>query len=225
MRFVAVLISGLIAGTSPTTTQAQSTCDEVDLGDYGSVEEWTFDYEDCLERALKRNPRDADAYWRRGEIHAGFGELDGALDDFTKAIELNPERSIFYRSRGDAYQAAGKPKLAIRDYSKALEFDPSDFRARTSRARAYAKIGEKANAKSDYDDVIASFTETIETNPQNQWAFYYRGLAYKELGEDDRAVADLEKALSIDPNLKEAASALVKLRGPVDLEDSEPARN
>jgi tetratricopeptide (TPR) repeat protein len=210
---VTALFFGLVAAIFPTTTQAQSVCDEdVDMMDYDSIEEWTFDYEDCLELALKRNPRDADSYWRRGEIHADLGELDKALGDFTKAIELNPKRSAFYKSRGDAYDASGKPRLAIADYSKALELDPSDFDARRSRARVYAAIGENASAQSDYDHVIAGLTKSIEANPRNQYAYYHRGLVYKERGEHDRAIADLERALSIDPKLKEAESALAELR-------------
>jgi tetratricopeptide (TPR) repeat protein len=225
---VTALFFGLVAAAIfPITTQAQSVCDDdVDMMDYDSIEEWTFDYEDCLELALKRNPRDADSYWRRGEIHADLGELDRALGDFTKAIELNPKRSAFYKSRGDAYEASGEHKLAVADYSKALELDPSDFRARSSRARAYLELGESENAQSDYDHVIAGFTKSIEANPKNQYAYYHRGLVYKERGEHDRAIADLEKALSIDPKLKEAGSALAELRskGAADSKNKEPVK-
>jgi len=42
--------------------------------------------------------------------------------------------------------------------------------------------------------------KAIELNPANAEAYYNRGLASKELGEKERAIADFEKFLTLTDN-------------------------
>ena len=46
--------------------------------------------------------------------------------------------------------------------------------------------------KGDYDRAIADFNEAIRLKPDLAEAYYNRGLAYDEIGEDTKAKADRE---------------------------------
>ena len=52
----------------------------------------------------------------------------------------------------------------------------------------------------DLDSVIARCGRAIEADPGDIEAYASRGLAYLRKGEIDRAVADYDRALSIDPD-------------------------
>jgi tetratricopeptide (TPR) repeat protein len=54
-------------------------------------------------------------------------------------------------------------------------------------------------------------------------AYWARGEIYEAQGRNQQAIADLAKALSIDPNLKDAARALARLGAGVDVAESEVA--
>ena len=54
--------------------------------------------------------------------------------------------------------------------------------------------------------------KAIEINPQNALAYYQLGSLYAVQGETENAIANIKNALKIDPNLKEAQSALLSLQ-------------
>ena len=54
------------------------------------------------------------------------GDLDAAIDDYSKSISLAPENAWVYSVRGAAYGAKGDLDAAIDDYSKAISLNPED---------------------------------------------------------------------------------------------------
>ncbi len=51
-----------------------------------------------------------------------------------------------------------------------------------------------------YDQAIAYYTEAIERNPNDRYAYNNRGVAYSDQGEYDLAMADYNKALQLNPD-------------------------
>ncbi len=60
------------------------------------------------------------------------------------------------------------------------------------------KKGFEFARREDWDAAIACYTEAIRIKPDFAGFYYYRGLAYEELGDEDKAEADFAKA-SIPP--------------------------
>ena len=69
--------------------------------------------------------------------------------------------------------------------------------------------------KCDYDQAIADFDEAIALDPQDALAYANRGYAYYNLGDDDKAIADYERALELGLELSdhEAVEELLKELG------------
>ena len=63
-----------------------------------------------LNRAIKIDPKNAEAYDGRGQAYAKSGDPVKANTDFDKAIELNPKMASAYRHRGENYKALVKSK-------------------------------------------------------------------------------------------------------------------
>ena len=58
---------------------------------------------------------------------------------------------------------------------------------------------ERGKAKM-YRQAIYDLKETIRLDPTNAEAFYYKGLAHKELKEHQKAIADYNEAIRLNPN-------------------------
>ena len=64
--------------------------------------------------------------------------------------------------------------------------------------------GVEAHQRDDFDDAIAYYDEIISTDPEDTSilaeTYYNRGTAYSTIGEYDRAIEDLTKAIELRPN-------------------------
>ena len=59
--------------------------------------------------------------------------------------------------------------------------------------------GRVALEKEDYNLAITLFDEAIGLDREFAWAYCLRGKAYDEIGEFDKAMADLSEATRLDP--------------------------
>ena len=115
-------------------------------GKKGHYDEAISDYN----KAIKLNPRLAEAYVYRGFVYYKKGQYDKAIFDYNKAIELNPRDALAYGIRGIAYQNKDQLEKAVSDYNKAIELNPKDARAYNNRAVAYFF---KREYEKSWDDV------------------------------------------------------------------------
>ncbi|MGH7194949.1 MAG: tetratricopeptide repeat protein [Candidatus Saccharimonadales bacterium] len=65
--------------------------------------------------------------------------------------------------------------------------------------------GRAAYELQQYDEAVAAFSVCIVLADGAPWSYYNRGLAYAQLKHGDAARRDLDRALSLDPNLADAA--------------------
>ena len=83
--------------------------------------------------------------------------------------------------------------LALAAAHRALEIDPD-------LSMAYAVIGmEHETTGEGQIGAIRNLDMAIEKNPKNATAWLWRAITFKDMGYFEKAVADLEQCLSIDP--------------------------
>jgi tetratricopeptide (TPR) repeat protein len=70
---------------------------------------------------IERAPEDATAYHNRAYAYALAGEIDNAIEDYSKAIALAPSNAGAYANRGRAYASKGDYTRAVEDETKAHE--------------------------------------------------------------------------------------------------------
>src|SRR5207249_9199069 len=66
----------------------------------------------------------AAALANRGVARARLGDLDGAIDDYTRALDLAPGDGDILFDRGNAWAAKGEYQRAMADFRRAEETDP-----------------------------------------------------------------------------------------------------
>lgn len=74
---------------------------------------------------------------------------------------------------------------------------------RLALGEIYTQATAAIEAK-DYAKAVELLDQAVEKMPDDQWTFRSRALAHAHLGEDEKATADVEKCLSIDPENADA---------------------
>ncbi|MGA2092826.1 MAG: tetratricopeptide repeat protein [Sedimentisphaerales bacterium] len=147
--------------------------------------------------SISQNPDKAIMFTNRGAVKINMGDLQGAINDFTKAIELSPEDAAAYSNRGMAYSSTGRLERAIEDYDKAVELNPN-------YAGVYNNWGYTEQAKGDLDKAVKKYDKAIELKPDFADAYNNRGNAYQAKGDLAQAVNDYNKAIELNPNYDDA---------------------
>jgi len=116
------------------------------------------------------------AYVTRGNAFVKQGDLDSAIDDFTKAVRQNPRSLVAYYNRGNAYFAQENFDQAIADFSLAISLQLDHLLSYNGRGNAYLAKGETERAIAEYD-------KALEIDPNNNQAAQNRALAYAKDGD------------------------------------------
>jgi hypothetical protein len=115
---------------------------------------WAEDYEEALpyfEKAVKKNPRYADAHFQIGYCNMFLGHYQNAIEAFDQTIRIKPDDTDAYDNRGESYRRKGQYDKAISDFSKAIEIDPQHAIAHSNRGFIYLlKLGDLKKGCSDW---------------------------------------------------------------------------
>jgi tetratricopeptide (TPR) repeat protein len=156
-----------------------------------SIKDYSGAVSDC-NKAIKLNPEDEKAYGERGKAKLHQGDWTGAISDFSQAIELNPNDEEIYSARGLAKDALKDYTGAATDLNKAIELDPKDAMAYFNRSFVMDETSDFGNEILDFDKVIR--LDSLNKFGMNKYAYYRRGNAKHNLGDNEAACSDWNKA-------------------------------
>jgi tetratricopeptide (TPR) repeat protein len=134
----------------------------------------------------------SDTYLRMAYIKYLLKDFTGTIADCNKSIKLDAKNAKAYNQRGLAKEELEDIRGAIVDYSSAIALDKHSIYY-NNRASAKDKL-------SDYRGAIADYSKSIETAPNDDDAYYYRGCAKNSLQDYQGAIADYNKAIKINSN-------------------------
>jgi tetratricopeptide (TPR) repeat protein len=146
---------------------------------------------DCDE-ALRLQPDGALGYLCRARLRARDRHYDEALADLDHAIQLKPNDPRFLFERAYQLRRVGRYEAAIADYSKCLALgqDRPEL-AYCNRALAHARLDQFDAALADYGSGLAVSSSS--------YCHYGRARVLRWLGRYAEALADHDRALSIEP--------------------------
>ncbi len=97
---------------------------------------------------------------------------------------------------------------AITDYRAALVQNPKNTRASNGLSDALTDKGVVIAGETNSSAAIPLFDEAIKLDPKNDVAYARLGAVYDTAGQKDKAVANYEKAIAINPELAELQGTL-----------------
>ncbi|MEJ0077351.1 MAG: tetratricopeptide repeat protein [Alphaproteobacteria bacterium] len=145
----------------------------------------------------------AQALVARGFAHTAQRNFDRALADFDAAIQENPNLATAHYYRG-AILAQTDPEGALAALDKAISLNPKDPDFFRERSSVHVKRKDYARAIDDLTSAIG-----LARNPKGE--YFLRGSAYEELGERDKAIADYQASLLLEPDNDMLRRHLVQL--------------
>jgi tetratricopeptide (TPR) repeat protein len=101
------------------------------------------------------------SYHHRGWIHHTIGNLEKAIQDYSRAIELEPDYYLAHNNRGQAYQELGNFDAAIKDHTTAIALHPEEDLAYNNRGFDYNSLGEYHKAIEDLEKCVTLAPGTV----------------------------------------------------------------
>lgn len=150
--------------------------------------------------------------WARGEILSSEKRFDEAILMYTKAIEAGGEEADFLVGRSAAASAARRYDMAIRDAQRALELYPwladEEVIALDKALKSARRYAGQQLVDGNRDEAVRVWTLLLEHDPKDKEALTYRGVSLCADRKPDAGIADLERALAVDPEYAYAQQSL-----------------
>ena len=116
--------------------------------------------------------------------------------------EIHPGGPAFSRAVG--FYTDGKYDDALQNYETSIREHPEFVHAKRGRARTLMQLGRDREA-------LEAFNEVLEQDSGSAVSFANRGILQDRMGFDPQAIADYDKAISMDPHLGEGMDWFTRL--------------
>jgi Flp pilus assembly protein TadD len=154
-----------------------------------------------LERVLLSEPNNPRARLGMAEVQLAFKSLAAAEKSFAALTEVPEVADRARQGRGIALLVKGEEQAAALVLQQAVTEDPSLWRAWNALGLLHDRNGAWAEATAAYD-------RALELRPDSAMLYNNRGFSYLLRREPERAIADFDTALRIDPRLVAAQENL-----------------
>ena len=158
------------------------------------------------ERIRKREPENYRSHLIAGNIHLARKEYQAALEDYQDAFYLFPGNPMSSYYTALCSYLSGNTTNALSSLQTLLQNDPMP----TDAALQYARISCQANKS---QQAIECMRQAIKKKPQNPYLHHILGEIYLAAGDNENAVQEFTRALSLKPNMKASYLKLFDLCG------------
>jgi tetratricopeptide (TPR) repeat protein len=191
--------------------------------------------EESFQTAIKENPDYLMPYYQLARMYLADNQQEKAIGQYQSILEVNPQQAQPHMLMGIIYDTQNQHDLSEKHYRTALEINPEFAPAANNLAFILAERNENLDEalrlaqlakkkipespyvmdtlgwvyykKGLYDSAIGEFTDSLEKIPDNPAVIYHLGMAYHKKGDNQKARAELEKALGLDENFMGADEA------------------
>lgn len=172
-----------------------------------SIENYDNNYDaavDAYEEALELNPNYATAHHWYALLLRDLGRSEESIRQIERALELDPLSLIINMAAGALYEGTGNTDQAVEHYEKALELNPMFINAR-------AQLATLKHVAGDFEGAEKDLKLNIEHHPEDDRVYENYGQFLRFTGRPQEALAQFEKAASLNPNSLSALSGMASI--------------
>lgn len=162
----------------------------------GPVELW--------EDSVAKSPENARAHFQLAYAYYEQHRCSEAIGQYERVAQLQEPDVRLLVDWALAYDCASRPADALVKLQEASQIEDS--------AHVFSLIGMMHAKQGQFEEALAALDEAEKRNRRFAMLYFYRGNVYRATGENDRAVAEYEKALKYNPELEGAHRALEAAR-------------
>jgi serine/threonine protein kinase/Flp pilus assembly protein TadD len=151
-------------------------------------------------KALEFGPDLAEAHASRGFALSLIKRHDEARREFETAIRIDPQLFEAHYFYARASMQEGALDEAVRQYEAAARVRPEDFQTLFLMVGALHSLGRAAEADAALRLGVQRAETHVELNPDDARAWYLGAGALVQLGDHERGLEWVERALAIDPD-------------------------
>jgi tetratricopeptide (TPR) repeat protein len=153
-----------------------------------------------LDRILKRGDS-AEARLMMGMAHRAASDYAAARDEFARAVALHPRLPLAHSLHGQALLSTGDREGARAAFLKELALNPTDF-------EASLYLGVIFKEEQNYAEARQRFEKAMSVRPHDPGAQYQMATLLVATGDNQSALAILERLVAENPGFTEAHVSL-----------------
>ena len=154
-----------------------------------------------LQNAISYDAADAEAAFYLGNLEQAEGNDDAAVARYQQAIAAAPDIPALHNNLGAALLSLKRSGEAIAALQRAIELRP-DF------AAAWNSLGNAYEAENDYEAALVAYDKALGHDPGLGAAWINRAQIRVDLGDLERAAAEITQYLEANPEDPVAHNAL-----------------
>ena len=145
---------------------------------------------------LLKTSKTAENYWHRAKIWRLQGNLDAALVDANEAIRLDPNESVWLLNRGILWES-------MKEYDKAIAWElKNEFDKAIADYKQALKFKDPKEKTAIFNKPEITGSDSSAMVNSSALSLNGRGNAWLEKKNYENALADYEKAISLDPKFR-----------------------
>ena len=164
-------------------------------------------FEGALSQYLKLPVQNAETYTMIANCYYELRKGDLAIQYYNKVLEQDPKNEnamlmiaslLINSKRGD------EAKIYL---NKILTINPNNIDAKnTLIALNEGEEGQMLDSainlyeNKQYNDALLTLNKLTAKNPKNAYAYYYKGVIYEEMGNNNNALLEYKNSITADPN-------------------------
>lgn len=150
-----------------------------------------------FEFVTSHDPKNIDAWIRRGQTAAAHGDSKGAVHALSQVFvhHTGPPNELVlsaYLQRAMVQHKQENERGGVEDALMAIRLSPNSYAAWNTLGLCYSAMG-------DVQEALSSYTKATKIEPKNKEAMINMAQAYRNFGSEERAFAFLKKAIAADP--------------------------
>lgn len=175
------------------------------LGDVFFIHDFAEQARTSYRRAAELEPGEFAWPYMLGMVELSTGDIAAAIQALDEALALAPDNHAARIRRGRALRDSGELTLAEEDFARALELMPGS-------AAALGGLGRVALERGRHQEAVELLEQALQQEPAASGLQHSLGMAYRGLGEVDRARHHLGLRGDRDPEIPDPLLSRVQMQ-------------
>ncbi|MFO7864783.1 MAG: tetratricopeptide repeat protein [Salinivirgaceae bacterium] len=147
---------------------------------------------DSISKEIRKTPMEDTLFFQRSRLYVQIGDFENAVNDLEIAKKLNPNEPQYYLDLAELELGQGEGRISLELLQRAKDKFPENVLVKIKLARLLMAMEELKDARTQ-------LIQASRIEPRNPELYLMSSMIFQQIGEFDKAIEDLQKAVMYDP--------------------------